>query len=250
MSKTKIYLHFSVDDVLKSLIEVGDKKVKLLDHWFFSFLYKIHKKYKINICLYLFYEEIIRGKFRNLSEIPSIKNQIKNNWLKFGAHGLNYQNPPHKISVNKQKKHISKIYKEIIRFSGKNNLAKKVRLHEYSECFEIKNFLKKYKVNSLFSTDRKVGSHRLKKKNSEELLNNGLTHYKGMKFIRTDLRVENMINRSEKKIISKIKKILEKKNFLIIYTHEYDLKNKNCRITLNKILKIIEKNYALIDMSI
>ena len=71
-----------------------------------------------------------------------------------------------------------------------------------------------------------------------------------MKFIRTDLRVENMINRSEKKIISKIKKILEKKNFLIIYTHEYDLKNKNCRITLNKILKIIEKNYALIDMSI
>ncbi len=248
MIKKKIYLHFSIDDVLRSLIEVKDKKIKLIDHWFFSILYKIHSEYKINICLYLFYEEIINGKLRNLSEIHSIRNQIKNNWLLFGAHGLNYNNPPHKVPVTKQKKHINKIYKEIIRFAGRKNLASKVRLHEYSECFEIKSLLKKYNVKSLFSTDREIGSHRLKKFNSNQLLKKGFTTFKGMNFIRTDLRVENMIKNSQKKILRKIQKLLEKKNFLIIYTHEYDLKNKNCRLTLKKIFKIINKNYAFINM--
>ena len=39
--KKKIYLHFSVDDVFNSLIEVTDKNIKLNDHWFFSHLQPI-----------------------------------------------------------------------------------------------------------------------------------------------------------------------------------------------------------------
>ena len=34
--KNKIYIHFSVDDVFNSLIEVTDNNIPLKKHWFFS----------------------------------------------------------------------------------------------------------------------------------------------------------------------------------------------------------------------
>ena len=244
----KLNLHFSIDDVLKSLIEVSDRNLKLTDHWFFSYLYKIYKIYNIKTCLYLFYECKINGKIRDLREIKSLKNQIKENWLHFGAHALNYQSPPHKISITLQKEHIEKIYKEIIRFAGTKYLAKNVRLHEYSECFEIKNTLKKYKIKSLFTTDRKIGSYRLNKNNSKELLKKGITKFKGQNFIRTDLRVENMISNTTKKNSILIDEIFKKKKFLILYTHEYELKKKKCRFTLDTILKTTFSKYKVNSM--
>ncbi len=245
----KINLHFSIDDVFKSLIEVNDKNLKLKDHWFFSFLYKIYKIYNIKICLYLFYESKINGKIRSLKEIRSLKKQINENWLYFGAHALNYKSPPHKIPINLQKKHIEKIYKEIIRFAGSKYLAKHVRLHEYSECYEIKNTFNKYKIRSLFTTDRNIGSYRLNKVNSKELLKKGVTQFKGQNFIRTDLRVENMISNTTKQNSYLIDSILKKKNFLILYTHEYELKKKICRTTLEKLLKNTFSKYRVISMS-
>ena len=187
----------------------------------------------------------INGKLRNLSEIKSLKNQIKENWLYFGAHAFNHQSPPHQISINLQKKHINKIYKEIIRFTGTKYLAKSVRLHEYSECFEIKDTLKKYKIDSLFTTDRKIGSYRLNKKKNRELINKGITKFKGQNFIRTDLRVENMVSNTKKINSILIDKIFKKKNFLILYTHEYELQKKNRRSTLNKVLKTIFSKYKV-----
>ena len=56
-----LFFHFSVDDVIKSLIEITDQKIKIKDHWFFSILYKIHKKYNLKISLYLFYAEKINS---------------------------------------------------------------------------------------------------------------------------------------------------------------------------------------------
>ena len=54
--KKKINLHFSVDDVFESLIEVSDKNISLKKHWFFSKFYFLWKKYKLKTGLYLFYE--------------------------------------------------------------------------------------------------------------------------------------------------------------------------------------------------
>ena len=67
--KKKINLHFSVDDVFKSLIEVTDKNIELKKHWFFSNFYKLWKNYKIQTGLYLFYSGKVDGEIRNLSEI-------------------------------------------------------------------------------------------------------------------------------------------------------------------------------------
>ena len=240
--KKKIKFHFSVDDVFESLIEISDSNKRLRDHWFFSYLYEIYKKYNIKIAVYLFYEQKINNRLRNLTQVKNIKKHLSENWLYFGAHALNYNNPPHKLSLQLQKRHMNQIYKEIIRFAGKKYLARKVRLHEYSECYELKNELKKYKVESLFATDRKTATYRMLNQNRRELLDRGHTTFKGMNFIRTDFRVENMITKSKDINIKKIKNVMKNKNFLTIYTHEYELKKKICRNnflnTLNNLIKI------------
>ena len=243
--KKKINFHFSVDDVLKSLIEVTDQNIKLTNHWFFSYLYKIYQTYNVKIAVYLFYEEKINNKIRNLTEVRNLKKELKENWIFFGAHALNYQSPPHKLSVKIQKNHIDKIYKEIIRFTGNKYLAKKLRLHEYSECYELNKNLRKYNVSSLFTTDRNIGAYRLKEKNKKDLLTKGITKFKGQNFIRTDFRIENMVKKKSTENIKSIKKILDKKNYLSIYSHEYELNRKICRLNFLNLLNKITKIYSL-----
>ena len=240
-----LFFHFSVDDVIKSLIEITDKKIKIKDHWFFSILYKIHKKYNLKISLYLFYAEKINGKTRYLSEIRNLKKELNGNWLYFGAHSHSYKKPLHSQSIINQKKHINIIYKEIIRFAGKNLLASKVRFHEYSECYEISDLLKKYKIKALFSTDKKIGSHRLNNNHKKKLLLNGKTRFKNLNFIRTDFRVENMIKQNQKTNINNLNNIAKKRNFLSIYTHEYELEKKKIRLKLFNLLDLISKNFLL-----
>ncbi len=243
--KNKILIHFSVDDVFKSLIEVSDKNIPLKKHWFFSQIYKLWKKYKIRTGLYLFYKGKINGKIRYLTEVKNLRKELKENWIYFGPHALDYDSPPHKYSLKEQKIHLQKIYDQINRFAGLKNLTKRVRLHEYSECYELYNLFKKYKVNTLFSTDKKVGSHRLPKKNRDELIFKGRTKYKNIFFVRTDFRIENLDKNLEKNYYNFIN-ISKKRKFITIYTHEYELKKKRIQNLLkNNMSFLSNKSYLL-----
>ena len=222
--KKKINLHFSVDDVFKSLIEISDKNIKLQKHWFFSQFYNLWKKYKLKTGLYIFYEGEVDGRLRNLKEVRNITKELKGNWIYFGPHAHNFSSPPHKFSPKKQIEHLSKINFEIKRFSGEKFFTKQVRLHEYSESFELSNFFHKYKVSSLFSTDKPVGAHRLPKKNKYDLIKFGKTKFKKMKFVRTDLRIEILANNKKISNQNQINEILKNRNFITIYTHERELK--------------------------
>ena len=95
--KKKINLHFSVDDVFKSLIEISDKNIKLQKHWFFSQFYNLWKKYKLKTGLYIFYEGEVDGRLRNLKEVRNITKELKGNWIylvrmriTFQAHHINF----------------------------------------------------------------------------------------------------------------------------------------------------------------
>ena len=65
--KKLVKFHLSVDDVFESLNEISDKNIKLKDHWFFSYLYKIYKEYNIRIAIYLFYESKVKNTIRQCS---------------------------------------------------------------------------------------------------------------------------------------------------------------------------------------
>ena len=240
--------HFSVDDVFSSLIEVTDKNIKIQNHWFFKQLYNLWIKYKIKTSCNLFYEGKLNGKLRKLDEIKSIKKQIKNGWISFGPHALNEKTPPFTQNKKKQKEIFNKIYKEIIRFAGKKNLANYTRLHYYSESYELSNYWKSKGVKALFTTDRSIGSHRMPKKISKELLKKGYVKYKNFFFLRTDFRVEwlsKIKKRKNLKIENIFREKIKEKNFIVIYSHEYELKYKKNRECLIKSAEILTKNMGL-----
>ena len=142
---------------------------------------------------------MLDGKLRNLKEIKKLnKNQFKD-WLYFGPHGLNKETPPHLQSPNEQKKCFKKIINEINRFAGSKNYSSFIRLHHYSESFELYNFFKKNNIKALFSTDRNVGSHRMPNKISQELITKGYAEFKKLQFIRTDFRIEWLVDKRKKK---------------------------------------------------
>ncbi len=244
--KNKIYIHFSVDDVFNSLIEVTDKNIPLKKHWFFSQIYNLWINYKIRTGLYLFYKGKVNGKIRYLSEVKNLKNELKEKWIYFGPHALDFNSPPHKFSVKHQKMQIQNIYHQIDRFAGSKNLTRKVRLHEYSECYELANLFKKYNVNTLFTTDKDVGAHRLPLINKKELINKGNTNYKNMNFIRTDFRVENLKKNLKLNQIE-FSQFFKKRKSITIYSHEYEMKKEKIRKLLNDNISLISKKFILIS---
>lgn len=188
----KKFYHFSVDDVFASLIEISDKKINVFDHPFFAFLKELHDEFGTNVDLYLFYQSEIDGKLRTLQEVSSgLKKAFEQNpWIRFGPHALDYATRPYNQSSDEQKETFSKIFFEINRFTGKKNRSVWVRLHYFSESFELAKFFKEHGVEVLFTTDKPVASWRIDGLRKSELLETGLTEYKGMKFARTHFRLE------------------------------------------------------------
>ncbi len=235
--------HFSIDDVFESLIEISDKNIPLKKHWFFKILYRLWKNYKVKTALYLFYQKRMNGDIRTLREVKDIKDQIREGWIYFNFHGLDKDNPPFSQTTLDQKKTFEKIRSEIIRFAGKKYFSSFVRLHYYSEAFQLSRYFAKKRVKGLFTTDKKVISYHLPKKNNKELLDIGFSTFKKMKFIRTDFRIEKLSNKKNLKKIKYffLKKKNRKKN-IIIYTHEYELKKSKNLKCLEKSIKILAKD--------
>jgi len=243
-------LHFSIDDVFNSLVEISEKKIPLKKHYFFKELYKIWKKYKIKTGLNVFFENTINNKSKSLKNVRKMSKELSENWIYFNFHALKPSLPPYKQKTDDQKKTFEKITNEIKRFAGKKYLSKYVRLHHYSESFELSNFFKKYKIKGVFTTDRKIGSHRMPKKNSNELLHQGKTIYNNIHFYRTDLRIEWLANSKNDKILKhRIRKVLNKKNRIIIYSHEYEFKRKKILKTLNKTMKFLFSEFKVKSIS-
>ncbi len=238
--------HFSIDDVFESLIEVSDKNMPIKKHYFFKILYTLWKKHKIKTGLHLFYQKEIQGRIRTLKEVRNLEKELRENWIYFNIHGLDPETPPYKQTIKEQKKTFDKISKEISRFSNKKYFTSFTRLHHYSESFELKEYFKKKKIQGLFSTDRKVGSHRMSKKSSLRLIEKGEVKFKGMNFFRTDFRVEWLEKENLKDIKTNFIDTLRKKNKIIIYSHEYELKRKNIRKTLMKLMGMLSKDLKLV----
>lgn len=225
--KTKSpWFHFSIDDVFDSLIEVTDKNIPLFKHPYFSLLKEMHDRYGVTVGLHLFFQKEIDGKLRNLCDVRDLKKEILDagGWIYFGPHALDHETAPYNQSKDEQIAVFNRTYDEIDRFAGKNSYARWVRLHYYSESYELADYFTKRGVTALFSTDRSVGSHRMPQNIKDRLNNIGRASHKGMDFIRTQFRVEFFAddNLNKQAIENLFKESLVKYGYIILYTHEYE----------------------------
>jgi len=215
--------HFSVDDVLPALIEVTDKNIPLVQNQFFSQLRYIFEKYGVKTGLNLFYSHKINGEIRFLSEVRDLKDEIKDGWLYFAPHALDFDTAPYSQNINSQIKMVDDIMGQINRIAGIYK-ASSVRFHYYSECYEIAENILNHGINEIFVTDSSVGSHRLSQDDSAKILEKGSINYNGLKVTRTNFRVENFandrINNDDLKQI--LTKTLSQYSRIVIYSHEYE----------------------------
>lgn len=242
----KLFYHFSIDDVIDSFIEVSDKNIPPYKHPFFSYLLKIHKLFDTNIDLYLFYQNTINGKLRTLKDV-SAKNFKKwfedNPWLKLGPHALDYDTAPYNQSVSEQKNTLDKIYAEIERFASEKNLANFLRLHYFSESFELAKYFKGKKVSALFTTDKNSISYRMPQSFKQKLMKKGYVKFKEMEFMRSHFRLENLANQklTRESLEKIIYNLVNQYGIVIFFTHEREIPKLQVQKLTISALEILEK---------
>ena len=215
--------HFSVDDVLSSLIEVSDNDMRLEEHPFFKDIWKLHKKYGLQTGLYVFDNVMLRGKKRYLSEVVKLQSQLKQGWLFFGAHALNYETAPYAQHVEDNVKMLESIYANLDRIAGEN-ICRRIRLHYHSECFELRKTLEKFGVTEMLTTDKPVGLHRFDATLQTKILQEGVVNFEGINLRRSHIRVENMANdeMAKDEFLDIVRRIETMHGTFVLYSHEYE----------------------------
>lgn len=234
LQRRRPYYHFSVDDVFDSFIEVSDSRLALFDHPFFQFLKNIHDEFGAIVSLYLFYQNTIRGTLRTLAEVSDANKEVLNrsSWLRLGPHGLDYALPPYAQSSVEQARIFDAIYGEIDRFAGKGERSKWVRLHHFSESYELAQYFRPKGVSALLSTDKEAVSYRMPGYARERLRDEGAVSYEGMTFVRTHFRVEALVGErtsSPHEVQRTLASCLTRRGYAVVMTHEYELARPEVR---------------------
>jgi hypothetical protein len=242
----KPFYHFSIDDVIDSLIEVSNFSNNLFSQHFFKFLYSIHQRYNTNVDLYCFYQKNTSDKSITLNDISNNHKEIfsKNPWLRFGPHALDTETAPYSQTSEQQIRVFNLIYNEIERFTGITSKCELIRLHFFTESYELADYFHTKNVHSLFTTDKPVISHRMNDTVKSELKNLGYATFNGIYFVRSHFRIETLVeqNFSNKEIEDLLEHFLSTYGFVIFLTHEYELIRSEIKTTTEFILNYLHKH--------
>ena len=161
----KPFFHFSVDDVFDSLVCSTYHNNKLFNNHLFRFYKYLNDEFDLNIDLYCFYKKNIEGVKNKLSDVKyDFTDILKDNlWLRFGPHSLDFDNPPYSQTTNQQVDAFDNIYTAINNFGGDLNHSEILRLHYFSESYELSDYFLSKGVNGLLTTDKDSILYRLPK---------------------------------------------------------------------------------------
>lgn len=215
--------HISVDDVLPSLLDVSKKKIKLVEHNFFNTLRTAWDLYGVKTGLHLFYNQSSSGIEENLTDVRCLREELIDDWIYFGPHALNNENPPYCQSIEEQVATFEKINLEINRISPRHK-SKSIRLHHYSECYENAEYFKSIGIQEIFTTDKPIGLHRFGRAEQGVILDKGYIEINELKLSRTHFRIENLANEmiTKDKFLLRARAHIEAHNRIVIYSHEYE----------------------------
>lgn len=242
----KPFYHFSIDDVIDSLIDISNFSNNLFSQHFFNFLSNINQKYNTNIDLYCFYQKNTPDKSITLNSISDNHKEIlsKNPWLRFGPHALDTETAPYSQTPEQQIQVFDLIYKEIERFTGIKSKCELIRLHFFTESYELSDYFHTKNVHSLFTTDKPAISHRMNNTVKSELKNLGYATFNGIDFIRSNFRIETLVeqNFSNKEIEDLLEHFLSTYGFVTFLTHEYELTRSEIKTTTEFVLNYLHKH--------
>lgn len=238
------YYHFSVDDVLDSLLSLRTATHSLTECETISFLRELHDQFDARVDLYTFLRQPANGE--SLTDLPATLQPLfaQQAWLKLGPHALDRDTPPHSQSIDQQALFLEQTYQQILRFAGADCVSPWVRLHYFSECFEQTDLLRQFGTRGLFTTDKPAISYRLPAPELEQLRTRGRTNYYGLEFIRSHVRIENLAGRilTDRALGAELDVAVGNAECVVIFTHEYELERPEVRDMAKRVFRWIGQN--------
>ncbi|NQU84864.1 MAG: hypothetical protein HQ541_03810 [Mariniphaga sp.] len=246
----KSVLHFSIDDSILCLEKLFlDNKKSIFDVELFKFLKKLHNEIDLHCTLYLFYS----NKYFDLSTKPfdlsmvndKYKKEFEKNsdWLKFGAHALNYQTPMNTQTIKESSETIQKIIESILHFAGEKSITQTWRPHFFMANLDICKIIKKHGVKIAFAPEDKrkiftcLSPREINKLLKDRLYNDPKS---GLLFIRSSHEIKSK-QENIKALKEKIKQEIKKYKVFVIYTHEYEFVKKSVRNEITNLFRFIKR---------
>lgn len=240
--------HFSVDDVFDALLEVSDQRMPLFAHPFFQALAHVHDVFGTHVHLYLFYQKRLSMTTRSLAEVSgTLQEDFRDtDWLHLGPHALDNETPPYAQTPVQQMATFEAIYAEIARFTGRPTTSRWVRLHYFSEAYELAAYFRAKGVEALLSTDKAAISYRLPPDVQARLRDTGTADYQGMTFVRSHWRIETLVQHgfTAPRVYHELAAILARQRYVVILTHEYELVRPDVRAMTTTVLQALQQQGA------
>jgi hypothetical protein len=235
--------HFSVDDVFSSLFAPAETKQTVADQPAIRFLLDLTQSYGTQTDLYAFLHDPPEDQARDLSRLPDfVCTQVSRlEGLRFGPHGRDYISPPHAETLAQQATTLRELYVAIGRFCDSSKLSRWVRLHYFSECYEMAPVFLQHGAEALLLTDKPAITYRLDEGLKADLIGKGWTAKDGLAFIRSHMRFETCVAEglSIAEVCARAEKIVEETGFVVLFTHEVDLADPRVREMASACLKTL-----------
>lgn len=232
MLQNEISVHFSVDDVINSLVWLTKSdSVSIFESYTFSFAKYLNEKYGVATTCNLFF----RNSNYNLKDIScKWKDEFKANskWLKFAFHGYDKDINYKEISYNEAKQHYSMVKKESLRFASVDNWIDICRIHYFAGNRHVIKALEDVGCRVLLTADDDRGSYDLEW--NEEIKAREKIYFRSkdnMGFLATDVRLEKIGKSDIKKYVNQYKK-----KCIVIFTHEQYIGYEDIKIKISQIL--------------
>jgi hypothetical protein len=220
--------HFSVDDVLASLLQLSDWRLDVVGQPCLAFLDRLHREYGAMIDLYLFESAVAPdGRVRQLRDVDdrAIAALGAASGFRFGPHAIDYATAPHAQPAPDLIADMERLCATIARLTAPERRSRWVRLHYFSEVWEAAEVWRRHGIEALMTTDKPAIAYRLEPHYREALARAGRTSRAGVGFVRSHLRLESLRGDADDpaRFASRIDEVLDCHGFVTLFTHEIDL---------------------------
>lgn len=226
--------HFSIDDVLDCLIELADRGLPPERQPVLAFCQALADEGAVTD-LYLFRSAAgAAGRLRRLDEIGGAAAERLRGLqgVRFGPHAEDYATAPHAQPLEAQRQTMQGLFAAIDRFAAPGQRARWLRLHYFSECYELAPLWRAQGVEALLATDKPAIAYRLPELEKETLRLRGSVDFGGIAFRRSHLRLESFAGEAADppRFLARIDAALAEHGFVALFTHEIDIADPRVRM--------------------
>jgi hypothetical protein len=225
--------HFSVDDVIRAPLMVSDWDLPVEGAPMLAFLARLHADWGVRSDLYCFLEMVeADGRRRSLAGLtPAACARLgAAEAFAWGPHAQDYATAPHAQDVEAARATFTALGAALDRIGGAR--APWVRLHYFSELFELAPLWAAQGIAALMTTDRPARAWRLDEGARAALAARGRARAEGMEFVTSHIRLEFCAPDRPAHLCARIDAAVEAHGFCTLFTHEVELDRPEMRALL------------------